>query len=566
MRENISDNQFSKETYKFTYKIENAYRFIMSNDLLKILFLIILTMLLSIAVYLLNGSKMAVYFMYIPIIIAAFTLKPWKSSLVALIAGLLVGPYMPFDVRNGIMQEQGTWILRTIMFMVGTYLVSFLVGYIRKHEKNKANQDVVTGYPNYNKLKSDYEELCKKRDEENYSFIYFEFENLETINRFVDYNTGHKAYIKLLNMADMYFENGTVYVIGQSKFVLMIAHKDTEEVYAIARSFIHVTKQPIYIDSLPIAFIVKGAVDCDSPNGNSIEDIIARLGKSLELSCTTKQEITIYDDETSNERKAHYNALISIYRALKSDDFYMVYQPKISKGNDGNETVEGVEALLRWDNSAYGDIPISDVIKIAEDANFIKHITKWVIRNVMIQQKKWQSQGKKIMIAINISAVDLNNESVLKLVKECIETMQIDPTLIEFELTERSIIGNSEKAFSILNKMRDLGIKISLDDYGTGYNSLMNLVSDSFRFDYVKIDKKFIDEITKKNIRTLIEGIINSAHGLGIEIVAEGVETEEQLKVLKEINCDIIQGYYYSKPLLPSELEKFISKKLQIVS
>jgi len=136
---------------------------------------------------------------------------------------------------------------------------------------------------------------------------------------------------------------------------------------------------------------------------------------------------------------------------------------------------------------------------------------------------------------------------------------QVDPSYLEFELTERTIIEDEDKVFSILNEIKKIGIKVSLDDYGTGHNSLKYLVKLIFHFEYIKIDKMFIEDI--KNNSLLIEGIIKAAHGYGTEVIAEGVEKEEQLDILKEIGCDIIQGYYYSKPLPPDELKTFLRNK-----
>lgn len=224
---------------------------------------------------------------------------------------------------------------------------------------------------------------------------------------------------------------------------------------------------------------------------------------------------------------------------------------------ENNELV-GVEALLRWNDSEFCNIPISHVIKIAEDAGFITQITKWVIKNAVAQLKKWQEEGIEINIAINLSSRDLNDSSIVEFTRECLDSFQIEPSLLEFELTERSIIEDEDKVFYILNEIKNMGIKVSLDDYGTGHNSLKYISNLLFKFNYIKIDKLFIDDIINENNRILIEGIIRAAHKFGIEVIAEGVESEEQLNILKAIECDIVQGYYYSKPLAPIELNNFI--------
>lgn len=391
-----------------------------------------------------------------------------------------------------------------------------------------------------------------------YCIINFELTNFDKICRYTDYEMGNQSSIKILNIAEEYFNKGKIYSITNKKFLIMLENDSLIEVSNMAKVFLNYIKNPIYINEIPVIIDVMGSIDCFSLDKSDANFVMNRLGKALSQSHRLDQELTVYSDQVANEIQYYYNILISIYNALQNDAFYLVYQPKINLKDD---EIQGVEALLRWNSETYRNVPISEVIKIAEEAGFINHITKWVIKNAIIQLKNWQENGKKIKIAINISAKDLNDYSILDYIKETINLYEIDPTYLEFELTERSIIDNQEKVFDILNEIRKIGIKVSLDDYGTGYNSLMYLVKVLFKFDYVKIDKVFIDDILNSNTQILIDGIISLAQGLGVKIIAEGVESQEQLNILKKMKCDIIQGYFYSKPLRPTELNRFIEDR-----
>ncbi len=170
--------------------------------------------------------------------------------------------------------------------------------------------------------------------------------------------------------------------------------------------------------------------------------------------------------------------------------------------------------------------------------------------------EKWRQEGIIIKVAINISSKDLKNNSVMEFTQECIKQSGIDPKNIEFELTERGIIENENMVKYLLNDIRKCGLKFSLDDFGTGYNSLINLIK--LPIDYIKIDKFFIDNIDDEDCKVLIKSIINTAHKRGKEIIAEGVEKKEQVEMLSRMDCDQIQGYYYSKPLLPEKLKDYI--------
>ena len=198
----------------------------------------------------------------------------------------------------------------------------------------------------------------------------------------------------------------------------------------------------------------------------------------------------------------------------------------------------------------------SEFIKIAEDAGIINDITKWVIKNTIDQMDQWQAEGIKVNTAINISSKDLKNDSIIEYTINCMKTHQLGLDFLEFELTERTIVENEDRLCHFLDRLKEIGMKISLDDFGTGNNSLIHLAK--LPIDYIKIDKVFIDHILNIQNRAIVEGIICLAHNLRMEVIAEGVETEEQMKLLKSMGCDYIQGYYFSKPLPPENLKDFI--------
>ncbi|MGB4439224.1 MAG: EAL domain-containing protein, partial [Sedimentibacter sp.] len=290
---------------------------------------------------------------------------------------------------------------------------------------------------------------------------------------------------------------------------------------------------------------------------SDINSIIVKLDKSLDQCCKSHNEIAIYNNIIEEEQAKYYNDLVSLYHALQNNMFTLVYQPKIDIQND---KIAGVEALLRWNDSKHKNMSISELIKKAEAAGFINQITKWVIKNVAEQLKIWNQKGINTAVSINLSSRDLADESFVNYVKNCITINEINPECIEFELTERSIIQDEKIAMEEIRKLKDMGIKISIDDYGTGFNSIKYLLEFGGVFDYLKIDKIFIDRISNQENLIIVDCIIKAAQRLAMKVIAEGAETKEQADILKSANCDMIQGYYYSKPLMPDELEKFILK------
>lgn len=534
---------------------------ITQNKLFKImasLGILSLIFIIGVFVYFTGGTTSFVHLMYIPIFISVFLFGIKAGIYASVIAGLALGPYMPLVVNEGIMQETRSWVFRIIMFIIIVIVVGLLLRYIKainESEKRRAYIDVHTGYPNSNKLIEDLNKMIIEQKYKTLSLVVFEYKNREMINQYVDHETGTKSFINLIKNADEFFNSCNLYTVSTNKFIIIIPDYDYKRAYSMANEFTDKTKQPMFVDTLPISLIVKGGIVNFPMHSKEINDLVLKLDKVLSQVEKSQKNITIYDNKLEFESIKYYNTLVSMYYSLQNGMFKLVYQPKISLKN--NEVIS-TEALLRIKYDTYNNISISQLINMAEDVGFISEITKWVIKNSVMQIKLWQEVGINIKVSINLSTIDLNDDSIINYTKNCLLTNKVDASMLEFELTERSIIEDEQKVLIVLNKIKKEGMKISLDDYGTGHNSLSYLVNASFPFDYIKIDKMFIDKLGEEQNEVLLAGIIDTAHVLGIDVVAEGVETENQTEILKRIGCDIIQGYYCSEPLSPEELTEYI--------
>lgn len=502
-------------------------------------------------IYLTDGMiSSLIHLFYIPILLAVFIFGTKGGMLFSIISGLTVGPFMPL---NGLTQPIGAWILRIFMFAAIVLVVGFLVEHIKSVndvERKKAYEDINTGYPNVNKFKHDINQIINSRNQNNFSIIIFKLENLEMINRYVDFETGQYTFSALMDKVVDFFPTGSIYSIDTSKFVIVMPDTNSNKAYSLAKEFSAKTKTPIYTNNLPISIIIKGGIVSFPPYSDSVKDILYKLDRALEQANITQREIIIYDNNLAIESEKYYNTLVTLYDALQNDEFTLVYQPKINMINQ----IEGVEALLRWNDNSKNNLSIAQLINIAEEAGFINEVTKWVIKHAIYQLNIWKEKGIETNVSINLSSRDLNDDSILKFTKKYIKLYDLEPSCLEFELTERTIIEDEQNVFSKINEIKDYGIKVSLDDYGTGYNTYKYLINYSKTFNYIKIDKSFINNIKYEKNRIIVEGIIDLVHKLGLEVIAEGVETKEQVNILNSINCDIMQGYYFSRPIKPEEL------------
>jgi EAL domain-containing protein (putative c-di-GMP-specific phosphodiesterase class I) len=226
--------------------------------------------------------------------------------------------------------------------------------------------------------------------------------------------------------------------------------------------------------------------------------------------------------------------------------------------------LRGFEALLRWNSPVLGRVSPAEFIPIAEETGSIVSIGAWLIYKVFKDVIEFKRKHIDFdTISINISTVQLLDKYFLDKVKKALYDTGVESTKIEFEVTETAIIDNIEYSSEILNSLKELGFKVVLDDFGTGYSSLSYL--NVLPIEVLKIDKSFIDDINlKESNKALLDGIIKLAHDLKMEVIAEGVEDYVQLELLKEINCDVVQGYYFSKPIPYEYLEQEYKRLLRL--
>jgi EAL domain-containing protein (putative c-di-GMP-specific phosphodiesterase class I) len=249
-------------------------------------------------------------------------------------------------------------------------------------------------------------------------------------------------------------------------------------------------------------------------------------------------------------RPGNKSLLASFERALEEQRLHMVYQPKVSL-RDGN--ISRVEALVRWDDAALGTIEPSRFVPLAEQHGLIDDLTHWGLRTILRQWRDWHEDGIDTCVAFNISALSLQHLDFPDLVERMCRALDVPADRLVLELTE-SATQPLVKLMDTLTRFRIKGIGLAIDDFGTGYSSLMQL--RQLPFTELKIDQAFVADVTRsRDCRLIIQSITELAHGLGLTATAEGVETIEQLRAVRELGCDLVQGYLVSTPLEPSELK-----------
>jgi EAL domain-containing protein (putative c-di-GMP-specific phosphodiesterase class I)/GGDEF domain-containing protein len=410
----------------------------------------------------------------------------------------------------------------------------------------------ITGFKSSSedRFHKDLSKHIEKNPQKEISVLVFEIENSNEIHRCLGNKDENEAARYVSEMAKDFFQGYMNYSIFYNEIAIGLSGVNVNDAYGLVEKFIEKFEKPVRLDNTTLMFNLHCGIVNYPNHGKTSHDIFNKMGRTLLKSRSNRRNISVYDSEIDARVKNDYKILNSIYKAIENEELRLVYHPKIDIVR--NE-VAGVEALLRWDN--HSNINIAEFIRVSENVGYITDISKAVVSLALRQMEEWHSDGIDINVSINISPLDLKNEELYKHLSDCLANSDINPERLELEITERSIYIEEKKVSYLLNCFHELGLKISMDDFGTGYNSLKNILE--FPFDIIKIDKYFIDSVEEYKTRAMVGSIISAAKKMGRTVVAEGVENEAQVNILRELGCSIIQGYYYSKPLDPEAFKKY---------
>lgn len=520
----------------------------------KILIVISLTAIITAITYTSGGTKGAwPQLYYIVIILSAYYWDMKASLFIAVMLGLIAGPFMPQDVQQGIMQEPQNWMLRLMIYSGISIFVGYVLQRNRIIDKQLRDKDLIdefTGLHNTNKLSHDLDLMLNENKD--ICLIFFSITNLDDIGKYLSYSKIQEITKSYIARVQSKYRDNEIYSINFNEYVLVLEEYDALSVNETVSKNLEDILKPVEMDSNESRLITKvGIAFCSEAKLESAE--LIRMARTA-ASQGEKFDSGVYtfDYDFDQERRLFHEISSSIQEDINNDKFYLVYQPIIDL-RDNN--ICSAEVLARWDRGIKKPVGPNIFIKIAEETGFIHKITKEVVKQHIENMLTWEKSGFKIKSSINITAHELIDESLINDLRELVEAKQLDKSYLGIEITERVFSVDEIKLDNVLKALQAKGYFISIDDFGTGYNTLKNL--KEIRADIIKIDKYFIDLLDDMLVRNLVKHIIELVHEMGLLVVAEGVETKEQLDILKQLNCDKIQGYYFSKPLLPDDFVDF---------
>ncbi len=462
------------------------------------------------------------------------------------------------EIRQSMIRIYFTMIFMAL-FIISVVFAAVVV-YVRNRREvyNAAYVDQLTGIPSKAKHKPDAQELIN-RQEKNYAYVTFDVDNFKYINEMFGYEYGNKMLIHIANTVKAFAKEGELYArISSDNFAMLLCDTGTRKELTdrICELFRLITENKeaenvLHMYSMNFScgvYRIEGKMDINTVRANANLARTESKKKSLD-------KIVFYDESLKARRVEEKELEYEAEEALANKEFLVYFQPKFDADT---EKIIGAEALVRWNHPVRGMLSPVLFVPLFESNGFITEIDLYVLDHVCALIEGWINAGiPPICISVNLSRVHLHEPDLVKRLTEVVERHNVPKEYIEFELTESAFYEETESLLRIMSEIKEAGFRLSMDDFGSGYSSL-NLLR-RLPVDVLKLDKVFLEDCDEGDDeargRRIVMHVISMAKDLEMEVLAEGVETSGQKEFLQKAKCDMIQGYYYARPMPVKEFE-----------
>ncbi|MFK7860731.1 MAG: putative bifunctional diguanylate cyclase/phosphodiesterase [Granulosicoccus sp.] len=440
----------------------------------------------------------------------------------------------------------------------------YLTSEIDITEERKAKQEVyrlaftdsLTGLPNRAALNKNLDKILESELSVSFAILFLDLDRFKVINDSLGHAVGDQLLIDVaLRLRQALGKEGVVSRIGGDEFVMLTTRSvEYGDLKRIAEQTLFAMTSPVMVSGHKLRVLPSIGISIYPTDGKRVSAIMENADAAMYMAKTNQCGYCFYDakmtssiSENVKDRMGLENDMVT---AIVNDEFELYFQPKISC-RTLNAT--SVEALIRWHHPLRGMVPPDKFIGIAEETGQIVDLGNWVLVAAMRQQRRWHDQGLAIPVSVNISARQFGSNDLLADISHALEKTGCDPAMIELEITESMLIGEPDSVYSTLQQISAMGMRLALDDFGTGYSNLAYL--QNYPLNCLKIDKVFLED-RKRSMLT--RTILNMGKVLGLEVVAEGVETSSQADWLIAHGCDLLQGFYFSKPQPVREITQYL--------
>lgn len=436
----------------------------------------------------------------------------------------------------------------------------------RKKEEERiqflASHDVLTSLPNRFLLTDRISQALAyaERNQAKVGVLFIDLDHFKNINDSLGHDVGDLLLKQVAErMAHCLRRSDTIARLGGDEFIAVLPDVASEnEVAFVAEKMIEAFADKFPVENLDLTITPSIGISIYPEDGTDPNTLLRNADMAMyRAKDTGRNTLQFYRPEMTEHINERLKLEMQLRHAIVNKELFLVYQPQVDMASGA---VSGMEALLRWQHPTLGLVSPARFIPVAEESGLIEEIGDWVVREACMQGRIWQAQGYRIVpIAVNVSGAQLKRGHFPARLRNILSETKFDPALLEIEITESVLMGLGESSLQLMRDIRSQGVRLALDDFGTGYSSLSRL--KTFPLDFVKIDQSFVRDIgTDPNDAAIIRAVLSMSREMELRVIAEGVETQEQLDFLKQLHCDRYQGYLFSRPVPPQEVEKHLQR------
>ena len=423
----------------------------------------------------------------------------------------------------------------------------------------QATHDPLTKLPNRLLLRQRITRALKTASESGgtAAVMLLDLDRFKEINDALGHRTGDLLLKQVARRLQEPLDPGaTIARLGGDEFAVLLPDTSLEQALQVSWKLIEALRSPFSVEGLSLQIETSLGLTLYPDHGHDAETLMQRADVAMYVAKRKRAGLAVYRPEQDFNSRRHLTLRGDLRRAIDGDLLTLVYQPKVLAQTD---EVIGAEALLRWEHPQHGNIPPDEFVELAEHSGLIRQLTQWVLANAMRQISEWQNEGFHLNVSVNLSARNLLEEDLPHALARLLAAHETPPEQLTLEITESVIMEDPEQALKTVTRLENLGVGISIDDFGTGYSSLSYLMRLPAK--EMKIDKSFVMKMGQDPASaTIVHSTIDLAHNLGLAVVAEGVESPALWNVLKELGCDIGQGYHFSPPVPPEEVPAVLGR------
>jgi len=507
-----------------------------------------------------GGTAFAyLHILYIPIILSGLFFSIRGGVVTGIVAGFLLGPWMPTSILYDIVQPFSSWTIRLGFFaLVGAIAglgSSVFKAYVRELEL-KQTTDPLTGLPNLNGLRQTFSKLIQKGNKE-ITVIVIELFQMREIDQALGTEGTNLLLQKIaINLKQAIGEQGILGHLQTHQFAVLVSEQ--ENVSELLKRCEALSEYPYHIDNIPLFAEMRFGISRYPMDDRELSRLARKALISINVRKNQAERVSYFEKSIDDSSERNLLILHQFKNAIDNNqNLTLEYQPKVWLQT--NKAL-GFEALVRWTDPLLGPISPADFIPLVEETLLIQPFTRWIIETTFQQMDRWNRQGLLLPVSINFSMNNFHDSAIFETLPHLLEVYKLPSHSLQVEITETAVASSLTTIAHVLGNLRELGIKTAIDDFGTGQASQQYLLE--LPIDVIKIDKVFTQSISENpSAAAIVKNAISLAHDLKIEVIAEGVETQNQYDLLKQWGCDAGQGYLIGQSMKEEEATKWLKKK-----